>query len=393
MKIITPQNDGWQYFFGYYDLQPFDSKMKYHLCHRVKFMDRLPVESDVCEIGMIDLETNEFIKLSETTAFNFQQGSLLRWFRDDDHIVYNIYDGEAYRTEVKNIKTGETKRYPMAFADMSLDGKRAVCINFSRIYDFRPGYGYPQIKDKNFDVNAPADDGVFLMDMDSGECKLILTYEELKNKLPQKPYSDGKLLVNHITFKPKGDRFLFLLRNFPAPNEKKWKTMLASSDLEGNVCALTEYCVNSHYHWKNDKEILIVTNLKTEAKEYALYLIEDETAKATKLPEPNPTDDIHCIYSPDRRYIAGDDYPNINNIRTIWLIDTETDRIYRGVSSYSVPTDNTDIRCDLHVRWSPDGKYLTYDSTHTNSRCVCMVTLEEMLKTNWSDNWNTPPLK
>ena len=65
MKIITPQNDGYHYFFGYYDLQPFDSTGKYHLCNRVKFMDRLPEPDDVCELGMIDLETNEFIKLSQ----------------------------------------------------------------------------------------------------------------------------------------------------------------------------------------------------------------------------------------------------------------------------------------------------------------------------------------
>jgi len=390
MKIITPQNDGYHYFFGYYDLQPFDSTGKYHLCNRVKFMDRLPKSEDVCELGMIDLETNEFIKLSETTAWNFQQGSLLRWFRDDDHIVYNVFDGEAFRTEVKNIKTGETPSYPMAVAATSQDGQRAVRINFSRIYDFRPGYGYPHIPDPFYNENAPKDDGVYLMDMDSGECKMIIDYEQIKRDLPQKPYCDGKLLVNHITFNPAGDRFLFLLRNFPEPG-KKWNTMLVTSDLEGNLFALTEYCINSHYHWKNDREVLIVTSVKTEATEYALYLLEDITGKVTRLPEPNPTDDIHCIYSPDRRYIAGDAYPSKENIRTIWLIDTETNKIYRAVDSYSVPTDNTDLRCDLHIRWSPDGKTATYDSTHTGDRIVCMVTLDEMLQGECGDVWYAEP--
>lgn len=389
MNIITP-NDGYHYFFGYYDLQPFDTTGRYHLCHRVGFMDRLPTPEDVAELGMIDMESGEFIKLSETTAWNFQQGALLRWYRDDDHIVYNVYDGTAYRTEIKNIRTGETRRLPMAFADMSADGSHALCINFSRIYDFRPGYGYPHIPDPYFNDFAPADDGVFLMDMETGDCKMIISYEQIRRDLPQKPYCDGKLLVNHITFNPSGDRFLFLLRNFPAPGQK-WKTMLVTSDLEGNLFALTEYCVNSHYHWKNDKEVLIVTSVKTDTDDYALYLLEDLTGKATRLPEPNPTDDVHCIYSPDRKYILGDAYPSKENIRTIWLIDTVTNKIYRAVDSYSVPTDNTDLRCDLHARWSPDGKTATYDSTHTGNRIVCQVTLEEMLNGECGDIWDAEP--
>ena len=38
---IVPE-DGYQYFFGYYDLQPFDKANKRHLTHRVTFIDRIP---------------------------------------------------------------------------------------------------------------------------------------------------------------------------------------------------------------------------------------------------------------------------------------------------------------------------------------------------------------
>ena len=41
MRVFTP-DDGYHYFFGYYDLQPFDSTERFHLMHRVPFMDRLP---------------------------------------------------------------------------------------------------------------------------------------------------------------------------------------------------------------------------------------------------------------------------------------------------------------------------------------------------------------
>ncbi len=71
-KVITPDDDG-HYFFGYYDIQPFDSTGRYHLCHRVAFADRIPKPEDVCEIGAIDTHTGKFIKYAHTYAWNFQQ--------------------------------------------------------------------------------------------------------------------------------------------------------------------------------------------------------------------------------------------------------------------------------------------------------------------------------
>lgn len=377
-RIITP-DDGYHYFFGYYDLQPWDTTGRYHLTHRTTFMDRLPEASDVVELGAIDMETGAFVKWSETTAWNFQQGAMLRWYKDDEHIVYNVFDGAGYRTEIKNIATGDVRRLPMAFADISADGKYAVCINFPRIYDFRPGYGYSGIKDIYAEVNAPDNDGVWLMDMESGECKLIITYQQIKEQFPQVPYSDGKLLVNHITFNPSGNRFLFLLRNFPTEGQK-WNTMLITSDLEGNMYKLTDYCVNSHYHWKNDREILIVSSATTENPIYCMYLFEDMTDKVERLPEPNPFMDIHCLYSPDRRYILGDGYPDRDNNRILWLFDTASNEMIRVLASKTVIPTCIDIRCDLHARWSRDGQYVTYDSTHTGKRTICMVKVEHFLK-------------
>lgn len=41
IDTITP-DDGYDYFFAYYDLQPYDKESKIHLTHRVKFHDRIP---------------------------------------------------------------------------------------------------------------------------------------------------------------------------------------------------------------------------------------------------------------------------------------------------------------------------------------------------------------
>ena len=75
IKRISP--DGSHFFFGYYDLQPFDPSNTLHLVHNAPFMDRLQEKGDTCDIGLIDLSTGAYEKLANTQAWNFQQGAML----------------------------------------------------------------------------------------------------------------------------------------------------------------------------------------------------------------------------------------------------------------------------------------------------------------------------
>lgn len=378
VKVITEDND--YYFFGYYDLQPFDSSDRYHLCHKVKFFERLPDKNDVCELGYIDMEDNSFHKLAETTAWNFQQGALLQWYKDDETIVYNVRNdkGDGFMTEIKNIKTGETRRLPLAAANISKDGKYALCVNMSRIFDFRPGYGYSDVPDSFADVKAPADDGVYLMDMETGEYRMIINYADIIRQFPCEPYTDCKLVINHITFNPAGDRFLFLLRNFREGNAL-WKTQLLTSDLEGNLCSLSDYISNSHYHWKNDKQILIVTSHTGTVRDN-LCLRDDFTGDTVMYDLPELHKDIHCLYSPNKRYILGDGYPDGERYRSLWLFDTVENKMTLLVKVYSYMEKLPDIRCDLHARWNNKGNKITFDSNHNGGRCVCEMDLSDLVE-------------
>ena len=377
IKIINNE-DGYYYFFGYYDLQPFDSNDKYHLCHRVKFMDRLPLKDDVCELGVLDPDTKEFIKYSETTAWNFQQGAMLQWFVPDESIVYNVREGDGFNTEIKNIKTGETRRLPLAVANISNDRKYGLCLNMSRIFDFRPGYGYSEVPDPYFDIKAPEDDGVFLMDMETGEYKLIINYADIIKQFPREPYTDCKLVVNHITFNTSGTRFLFLLRNFREGNAM-WNTQLITSDLEGNLCPLSDYISNSHYNWKNDKQILIVTSHTGNTRDN-LCLRDDFTGDTIMYDLPELHEDIHCLYSPNQRYIIGDGYPIKEDYRKLWLYDTKENKAILLVSVYSYKAALGDVRCDLHARWNHKGNKITFDSNHNGARCVCEMDLSDIVE-------------
>lgn len=382
-EIISPAEG--HYFFGYYDLQPFDSTGRYHLCHKVPFEDRIPEESDICELGMIDMDTKKFIKLAETTAWNFQQGAMLQWYRDDEHIIYNIREKEAYRSCVLNIKTGEKRILPMAIASLSEDGRRALCVNFSRIFSFRPGYGYAGIPDKNKDIYAPEDDGVWVMDTETGKCRMIVSIQQIRETFPKKPYTDEKLLINHITLNPSGERYVMLFRNQPGDGSK-WVTALIVGDMQGNMRQLAEWTAHSHYNWKNEEELLIVSRFKEgEDNKLGLYLFNVVTGNSTLLPEPcpeHPIKDIHCLYSPDRKYIMGDGYPDADGYRWLHFIEAETskDIVLGKYYSYNFSNEAMEYRCDLHARFDRTGRYVTFDSNHIGNRCVCLLDMKDLSK-------------
>ncbi len=356
---ITPE-DGYHYFFGYYDLQPFDKKSERHLAHRVSFADRIPKVGDIAEVGYITIKDKVFHKVAETNAWNFQQGALLQWY-DEENIIYNDFRDNKFCAVIKNVNDGNEKIICAPLANISKDRKWGLSINFARVWDFRPGYGYCNLKDAYYTQNTPETDGIFLVDIEKNTSELVINYKQLTEIFPEKPFCEMKLLVNHITFNPSASRFLFLLRNFPEEG-KRWGTILITADRDGkNIKNLTNYEVNSHYDWKNDEEIIIYSGLP----DWGVYFMNDKTGKREKLDDDLINyDDIHCLYSPDRTCFIGDGYPNTGSSRYMMLYDFESRKSRAIVKIYSNPVSNTDIRCDLHNRFNLDGTLVSFDSFH-----------------------------
>ncbi len=98
-------------FFGYYDVQAWDYQDKYHLCHKVEFMDRMPEPEDVARLGFVDRDTGAFTLLDTTTAWCFQQGAFLQWnpAGSSREVFYNIREGETFKCRIKNIETLEAR--------------------------------------------------------------------------------------------------------------------------------------------------------------------------------------------------------------------------------------------------------------------------------------------
>jgi len=373
-KILNP--DDAHYFYGYYDLMPFSADGKRHLCHKVQFMDRLPTKDDIAELGY--LEGGKFTKIAETTAWNFQQGALLQYGWENPNLIfYNIEQDGAYRTVCLDTLTGKKTVTERATATISRDGTHGLAANFSRIYDFRPGYGYCSIPDKYKDIPSPADDGVFYVDFKTGKATMLCDYASIIKNFPIEGKNDAKFVINHINLNPSGDKYLMLVRDFPDPEKQSvskapWGTSVYIGDMKGNLKRIFTDSIFSHYWWDDDNTV-VAASKDPNGNPFGIYFIDTETGKFDRIC-PEYTHDIHCIIDPTHRFMIGDNYA-----RQIMFKDLTKDEEIRPIlQAYSITPDIIDIRCDLHDRFSRNGRAISFDTTFRGRRDIVELDISSL---------------
>ena len=193
---------------------------------------------------------------------------------------------------------------------------------------------------------------------------------------------NGKVVINQITCNPDGSRFVFILGSF-GQQADIWSFALLSANADGSAAyVLSDHFCSSHYHWRDENHLLIfqwrsygdhVSNSGLD-EGAGLYLLRDKTQEH-ELIDPECgffRVDGHCSYSPDRMRILYDSYPE-NNYQHLYVYDIHGRNGRRLASLYALPVSDQDIRCDLHPRWDPQGKIISFDSTHENRRHIYLA--------------------
>jgi hypothetical protein len=367
------------HWFGYYDKFPWDATGRYMLCLEVDFMDRAVAPTDVATIGMIDLQdNNRFIPLAQTQAFNWQQGTHLQWLGSapDRKIIYNSLAGDHYVSIIQDVFTGEKTELPRPIYAITRDGTKAITLNFSRVHQNRPGYGYnhlmelagPPVTDK---------DGLWVMDLATGESQQIVSIQQAYDYHTRPDFVGARHWFNHLQFNPAGTRSIFLHR-WKSPQMRTWLTRLYTVGADGsNLCLVNDDDMTSHFDWCGSDRILAWATQRDRGNHY--YLFTDLGGPVDIVGEDVFTTDGHCSYSPDGRWILTDTYPDAEKKRTLILYRiADNTRIDVG-RFYSVPTPDPEWRCDLHPRWSRDGRQICFDSTHTGSRQMYVMDVSEVV--------------
>ncbi len=109
------------------------------------------------------------------------------------------------------------------------------------------------------------------------------------------------------------------------------------------------------------------------------FLFEDKSKRAEVAGEGVLPGDGHCTYSPDRRWILTDTYPE-KNMRALLLYHPAENLLIEIGRFYSPENLGEEIRCDLHPRWNRDGKEVSIDSAHEGSRQIYIFDVSEIVE-------------
>jgi len=128
----------------------------------------------------------------------------------------------------------------------------------------------------------------------------------------------------------------------------------------------------SHFDWRNDAEILAWTRIGDEGDHF--HLVDDVTGEHRIVGPELLTQDGHCSYSHNGKWILTDTYPDPDTYeRTLKIYVPAEDREVIVGRYLSPPPFVGEIRCDLHPRWSRDDRQICFDSVHEGHRQVYIV--------------------
>ncbi len=355
------------HWFGYYDKLQFDPSSRYVLGMEVEFEHRSPRPDDVITIGMVDTAASDkWVPLGRSSAWCWQQGCMLQWLPGSDrHIIWNDRQHGRFVSRLLDVKSGKRRTLPSPIYAISPTGRMAVSVDFARLQAMRPGYGYVGLTDRYRDELAPDQTGIFTVDLESGETKLILSLAQIAQLgKPQRSMREAKHYVNHLLFNSDGSRFVFLHRWRPGRGRGPFLTRMITANPDGTEpYVLADSGHTSHFIWREAEQILAWT--RPAGRSAGFYLFGDRRSELEPVGQGVMTGNGHCSYLPGAEWILNDTYPLAKTRRQrVYLFHVPTGRKVVLGEFYSPPEYRGEWRCDTHPRYSPNGRYVVIDSAH-----------------------------
>lgn len=353
-------------FFGYYDKSPLSSDGKYliyHSCNNTT--KKLPDPKIAINIILKEFKTNQELARFKSYAYNWQQGSKLQWL-EKNTFIFNDFDSKRniYVSNIVNTDTCKIVKQ-IDFPIYDCYKNYGLSINYDRLNLLRPDYGY---RNHNFisktAIRDITNDGIFFINLNDNQCKLLLSLQKIvdieKTKLMDRAYHK----INHIMISPNGKSFIFLHRYFV--NGTKFDRLFLSNITATKVRILSDHEMISHCFWKDNSNI--VSYMRRFDSGDKFFNINIDTSEITVIGEGiiDQYGDGHPNCNGNK--LIFDTYPNKARMKELLIYDIDS-KCLKVIGEFYESFDfKGETRCDLHPRWSPDGKLIFFDSVHDNTR-------------------------
>lgn len=374
---VSPDDKNHDYFFGYYDKSPIDITNRFVLCLRASDTSKNPAPDESAAIILIDIRDNKNYVIGTTRAWNVQQGCMLQWFGPNfkEKIIYNDFRQGKLCSVILDIHTKKEEIFEVPVYSVSSNGEFGLTLDFLRLNTFRPGYGYSNLIDKTKSKKIPNEPSIYKITFASHAVIPLLTYEKIINFDYKESMKDAYHKVNHIMISPNNQRFMFIHRWI---NGTRKYSRLLTCDINGeNLYNLLDDDMVSHCYWKNANEIIAYAKKKPFGNGY--FLLKDMSG-VVEHAFSFLKDDGHPSYNSKYDLYVTDTYPNKKRISTLRIFSDNKSFVLAQVFC-PFKYDN-EVRCDLHPRWSFDGKQIFFDATFEGNRALYLIKLKDNILNN-----------
>lgn len=375
------------HFFGYYDKSPWSASGDMLLAHEASFNDRPPAAGDRVRLGRVRLDRGmRFEAFADSAAWNWQQGAMLQWLPGDAdrRVIYNDVRRGCAVGVVRDLHADEERVFDRPIYAVGPDGRWGYSVNFARLHRHRPGYGYAGADDPWADEQHPSADGLFRIALDTGESELLISLDQLARLDPLPSMDCHHHWLNHVQVSPSGRRVAFF--HIWRTEGEAWAVRLyALEPGTGKLFRVLDSGRISHYDWEDDEHILVWARRPNVGDPYpggaAAFLLCSLDGSFDVVGTGVLTEDGHCSYSPNRRWVLNDTYPDRYDMRTLMLFRPGDGRRIDLARLHSPKARWWgEMRCDLHPRWSRDGRQVCIDSVHTGTRQMYVVDVARWLR-------------
>lgn len=408
--------DGSQHhFFGYYNKSNWDKTNRLLLAQRTPWMDQYLTPAVKATVGYFDTSDGDrFHAVAETGAWNWQMGSQLQWLdgAPGHQLIYNdrTHDQGArypgFGAVVVDVKSGVHRQLPMPVYVVAPNSEWGLSVNYRRLYITHETIGYSEVGAPFELPLAPEDDGIWRMDISTGTSQLLVSYAQLKAFHHKASMDKAIHWVSHIEVNPASSRILFLHRwTERVKDETCFLHRLITMNPDGSDLRLlecsdhplpqlaenfdpsavgtfdyekSEYQI-SHPLWQDDEHIIV---WGPHAGEIHYHLYHDRQGGLVQvIGRQLLIENGHMTFSPvNKRWMLSDTYPDDKtHERFLFLFDMQTGERRNLGSFYATPHLSKENRCDLHPRWSRDGKLVCIDSVHEHQRQMYILDVSSIV--------------
>ncbi len=346
-------------FFGYYDKSPEQNgNVLFHV-----------MGNNRVSIIVKDIASGDEKKMGESSAFNWQMGTRALWI-DDDTISCNDFEDGMYVCKWYSISQSKViKTLPMPLMDI-YQKDYVLTTNYQRLRSVDPDYSYQCLPEMDDNVFKDYEhDGIWRYDLHKDEKQLLLSIKDVLSVKKERLYEDGRHCINHIMIAPDGKSFMFIHRY--RYGGKKYDRLMVY-DFKELRCLLDDP-LQSHFCWLDNHTIMGYCGCNGETGWFQADTISGEVHKLEELTKVHPKNGHP---TPHGDWIVVDGYPDMDRMQRLHAYNQKTkDYILLAEFFHDIKHHNYN-RCDLHPRFTPDGKAIYVDTIYNGKRQLCQLKMK-----------------